>query len=715
MDIRMSNIATPMPQIRAKFTNKLGIPLSGCKVYTYEPNSNIPKTTWIDIDKTVENTNPILLDAAGEADIFLDGLYQIVVKDRFGFTVYDVEKTGAIAEWEVYVAQPFKPGKTYLLNERVMLENGDIVKSTVPNNTNNPNIDMTGWVPETSKSVSNPSDLATLQNPKNKQRVYVESIQKTFIYDVNLAIPENGVTVVGKWEMEIQDEYLASWFATRKSPVDQAQKLQTGWDYASLKNRKFIFDGEYHVALTARTYPDGLVRKIGLQIPNDSYAEFTDGACIKVIPNAEPLGYIINGYLAENFQLWNPVVYGDADEHLGTTDESNHCLNIVNCKNGYIHKPVVYNSWGDGIYIGTEYSSATLKQIENVTVFEPYAEHCGRDCISITSGKDVKIYSPTVKDAFRVAPKAGINIESEGIGLTKSEFINLQIIGTVTAENCSMALSVQLFDSLNSDAFITIGDIVSKNCQVGLFTQLFSDKSGFVNVGNVHAIAWVGSAARVNWSQLNCQLNIGDVHSINANCSGTVQRFSSVISIDIDAENQPLVNIGNFSIGDIYINDTATTKVMHPLYFKDNTTAADGARKLDKCKIGSIYGTTLNTVFYADGHVTSNFKFDLEYISPYYLPPSRPYLYTKLKSLAIGFDPFTLTVSSSYKTPLTVQKYATGTTPLRVILPSGSTINPPALGGNSGLETTVSGSSISIEWSGSDAFITSSVGTWNPY
>lgn len=94
MDIRMPNIATPMPQIRAKFTSKLGIPLSGCKAYTYEPNSNIPKTTWIDIDKTVENTNPILLDAAGEADIFLDGLYQIVVKDRFGFTVYDVEKIG---------------------------------------------------------------------------------------------------------------------------------------------------------------------------------------------------------------------------------------------------------------------------------------------------------------------------------------------------------------------------------------------------------------------------------------------------------------------------------------------------------------------------------------------------------------------------------------------------------------------------------------------
>lgn len=33
----------------------------------------------------------------------------------------------------------------YALNERVMLDNGDIVKSEIPNNTNNPNSDMTGW------------------------------------------------------------------------------------------------------------------------------------------------------------------------------------------------------------------------------------------------------------------------------------------------------------------------------------------------------------------------------------------------------------------------------------------------------------------------------------------------------------------------------------------------------------------------------------------
>lgn len=98
MGNRMTNIATPMPQPRAKFTNKLGLPLSGGKVYTYEPGTDIHKKTWRDIDKSVENTNPIQLDAAGEADIYGVGFYRVVVKDFFGLTIYDVEKTGVAVE-----------------------------------------------------------------------------------------------------------------------------------------------------------------------------------------------------------------------------------------------------------------------------------------------------------------------------------------------------------------------------------------------------------------------------------------------------------------------------------------------------------------------------------------------------------------------------------------------------------------------------------------
>ena len=46
-----------------------------------------------------------------------------------------------------YAALPYE-SKTggYALNERVQLATGDIVRSTIPSNVNNPNENMTGWV-----------------------------------------------------------------------------------------------------------------------------------------------------------------------------------------------------------------------------------------------------------------------------------------------------------------------------------------------------------------------------------------------------------------------------------------------------------------------------------------------------------------------------------------------------------------------------------------
>lgn len=297
----------------------------------------------------------------------------------------------------------------YNQNDRVMLDNGDIVKSTVPNNTKNPNTDMTGWVKDSDASqildglenqhdintkilrkVKLKSDLTSLVGSFNGDAVYVLENKKRYIYDSSLSLQDNGVTVIGKWEMGRQESYYASWFATPDVQIDQSAKLQAAWDYATSKSSEFIFDEIFYVAQKSRVYSDGLNRKVGLQVPDNSCTHFTKNAAIKLIPNSEPLGYVINFYLAENFKLYNPVVYGDVDDHIGA-DESNHCLNIVNCKNGYIHKPRAYNAWGDGLYVGTEYSSATLKQLENITIFEPYAEHCGRDCISITSGKNLYI------------------------------------------------------------------------------------------------------------------------------------------------------------------------------------------------------------------------------------------------------------------------------------------------------------------------------------
>lgn len=81
---------TPLGALRASFTDKCGRLLAGGKIYTYEENSLTPKTTYADFTGVVPNTNPIVLDRSGEADIFLDGSYRFQIFDRFGTLIHDI-------------------------------------------------------------------------------------------------------------------------------------------------------------------------------------------------------------------------------------------------------------------------------------------------------------------------------------------------------------------------------------------------------------------------------------------------------------------------------------------------------------------------------------------------------------------------------------------------------------------------------------------------
>ena len=64
----------------------------------------------------------------------------------------------------------------YLKNERAVLANGDIVKSTIDGNTNDPNVNMTGWeLVHKKSSINTVAELSTIQNPKDGDVVYVKS------------------------------------------------------------------------------------------------------------------------------------------------------------------------------------------------------------------------------------------------------------------------------------------------------------------------------------------------------------------------------------------------------------------------------------------------------------------------------------------------------------------------------------------------------------
>lgn len=77
------------------FDPSTGEPLSFGKVYTYQSGTSIPKKTWTSATKDSENTNPVVLSAAGWADIYLDGTYKIEVYDKNGVLINTADPISA--------------------------------------------------------------------------------------------------------------------------------------------------------------------------------------------------------------------------------------------------------------------------------------------------------------------------------------------------------------------------------------------------------------------------------------------------------------------------------------------------------------------------------------------------------------------------------------------------------------------------------------------
>ncbi|MEK6398158.1 MAG: hypothetical protein V4734_08740 [Terriglobus sp.] len=83
------------PVFRALDDN--GAPLAGGKLYTYAAGSSTPLATYADATSGTPNTNPVLLDANGQAKIFLGpSVYRFVMQDANGVQKWTVDNiTGA--------------------------------------------------------------------------------------------------------------------------------------------------------------------------------------------------------------------------------------------------------------------------------------------------------------------------------------------------------------------------------------------------------------------------------------------------------------------------------------------------------------------------------------------------------------------------------------------------------------------------------------------
>lgn len=111
-------MASQLLGIKTRFTNDLGSPLVGGQVYTYFAGTSTNQDSYSDAALTVPNTNPVILDDAGSADIFLKGSYRIRVFDA----------SGRFIEEQDNVTQSASQGDTTELTNKVTSIEGEITE-----------------------------------------------------------------------------------------------------------------------------------------------------------------------------------------------------------------------------------------------------------------------------------------------------------------------------------------------------------------------------------------------------------------------------------------------------------------------------------------------------------------------------------------------------------------------------------------------------------
>jgi len=85
-------MSTLAPTPKLQFFDANGAPLVGGKLYTYAAGSTTPLASYTDSTGNTANTNPVILDSRGEANVWLSGaIYKFALYDSTNVLIWTVD------------------------------------------------------------------------------------------------------------------------------------------------------------------------------------------------------------------------------------------------------------------------------------------------------------------------------------------------------------------------------------------------------------------------------------------------------------------------------------------------------------------------------------------------------------------------------------------------------------------------------------------------
>lgn len=221
---------TLLPNGEQQFFDNNGNPLDGGLVYFYVPFTNILKDTWQDAASTILNSNPVVLNSAGRAIIYGDGVYRQVVQDALANLIWD-QLTASTNESGVFVggASGGTPNAQTLSIPNFSLGLGDLILFTVGiTNTSSAtmNIQNTGDIPITKLS-------GTIQVPLtggeltagNFTALYYDGTQYQIVGIIGAT--SSAEFTVGDFKWRLTGGSIAGWVRANALTIGSAASLAT--------------------------------------------------------------------------------------------------------------------------------------------------------------------------------------------------------------------------------------------------------------------------------------------------------------------------------------------------------------------------------------------------------------------------------------------------------------------------------------------------------
>ena len=400
-----------------------------------------------------------------------DGSTQQQVNDRIGNTWY---------------AKPLG----YELNSRVMLNNGDIVKSTVGGNTNNPNAEMTGWV-----LTSNVYNVLTVADMLNLNLKGGDIVQVDSYLTPNLALAEpyvggglfkfnsalvgendGGHVINGCVRQNIHDFNIENFGARLdgninctsavnkacaalqaagggKLTVPKGVLLWGEQEFAGATGKGYSYKGKSLFEITGCTEPvtielNATYIKLteGLRygalnpvtgLPHPSTGRFTDSDYRASIGSAFELTFnskvMIKGAATLDFQQ-DTIQVGGTWGDTGIQIQSNGLRIYANVE-GYAENIKILGAPLDGVYVGMPFSTGNYNyhydKVGKVTLLNVESFKSGRQGFSHTGGFQGTFinckFNETGMGKIASMPMAGIDIEpTAGAPCKELVFINCE-------------------------------------------------------------------------------------------------------------------------------------------------------------------------------------------------------------------------------------------------------------------------------------------------